>query len=188
MNLWVVPAHNLCNEDYRKDEEYFYYAMCGVVQTSNITMGQVMLRDLFRRRHKPQTPAMIRAILKTFRTVTEGGIHLPPNVVQFSIDQYRSERVVIKIAQGLLYRDLKQYMPRENCKDIRFCRSEHDVPELYSLSWQGAERVAVLPDVFAYRRMEFDGLQLMSILFWESLMFCCAFENIGAQALACAAT
>ncbi len=26
-------------------------------------------------------------------------------------------------------------MPYENCKDIRFCECEDDVPEVYKLSW-----------------------------------------------------
>ena len=176
-NLWLAPTHKRCNEDYRKDEEYFYHAMYSIVGKNNQEMGQQILADFARRTHKPQTPAMIRNILKTSRTVTEGGIHLPPGVVQLSVDQYRSERVVIKIAQGLIYLDCGVHLPRENCKDIRLCIDESDVPELYSLSWQGADSKMVCVDVFSYRRFEFENLHLLSMLFWESVMFCCAFED-----------
>jgi hypothetical protein len=181
-NLWVAPSHKRCNEEYRKDEEYVYHAMFGVVQKNNHQMGQTILRDFARRTHRRQTPAMMRSILKSFTTITEGGIYLPPRIVQLSVDQYRTERVVIKIAQGVLYRDLGCHMPHANCKDIRLCLVESDVPESYSLSWQGAECVSVCPEVFSYRRFEFDGLQLLSMLFWEAFMFCCAFENVSSAA------
>jgi len=176
-NLWLAPTHRRCNEDYRKDEEYFYHAMYGVVQKNNQQVGQMIRRDFGRRTHNPQTPAMMRNILRTFTTVTEGGIHLPPGIVQFSVDQYRSQRVVIKIAQGLFYLDRGVHMPRKNCRDIRLCLDESDVPELYTLSWQGAESKMVCRDVFSFRRFEFENLHLFSMLFWESLMFCCAFED-----------
>ncbi len=176
-NLWKAPTHKRCNNDYREDEEYFYHAMYGIVQKNNPQMGQTILSDLARRTHKPQTPAMIRSILKTFTTVTDGGIHLPPGIVQFDLDPYRSQRVVIKIAQGLFYLDRCVYMPRENCKDIRLCLEESDVPELYSLSWQGVDNKMACGDVFSYRRFEFENLHLFSLLFWESLMFCCAFKD-----------
>jgi hypothetical protein len=176
-NLWLAPTHKRCNEDYRKDEEYFYHAMYSIVGNNNQEMGQQILADFARRTHRPQTPAMVRNILKTSRTVTEGGIHLPPGVVQLSVDQYRSERVVIKIAQGLLYLDCGVHLPREHCKDIRLCIHESDVPEFYSLSWQGAGAKMVCPDVFSFRRFEFENLHLLSMLFWESLMLCCAFDD-----------
>jgi hypothetical protein len=178
-NLWLVPTHKRCNQAYREHEEYFYHAMYGVVQTNNQRMGKQILADFARRIHKPQTPAIMRHIRKTFTTVTEGGIHLPPEVVQFSVDRYRSQSVVIKIAQGLIYRDCGVHAPRESCKDIRDCLDESNVPELYRLSWQGAESKTVCPDVFSYRRFEFENLHLLSMLFWESLMFCCAFEDLS---------
>ncbi|MGA2797059.1 MAG: hypothetical protein ABSE63_05750 [Thermoguttaceae bacterium] len=177
LNLWLAPTHKHCNEDYRKDEEYFYHAMYGIVQKNSQQMGQTIFRDFARRTHKQQTPAMMRSILKTFTTVTSGGIHLPSGIVQFSVDQYRCQRVVIKIAQGLFYLDRCIHMPRENCKDIRICLEESDVPELYSLSWQGADSKMVCGDVFSYRQFEIETLHLFSLLFWESLMFCCAFED-----------
>ena len=34
-NLWRVPTHKRCNEDYREDEEYFYHAMYAVVLKNN---------------------------------------------------------------------------------------------------------------------------------------------------------
>ena len=176
-NLWLSPTHRRCNEHYRKDEEYFYHAMYGIVKKNNEQMGQTIQNDLGRRTHRPQTPAMMRNILRTFKTVTEGGIELPPGLVEYSVDQHRCQQVVIKIAQSLFYLDCGAYMPRQNCKDLRLCLDESDVPEFYTMSWAAAESKMVCPEVFSFRRFEFDNLQLFSMLFWESLMFCCAFEN-----------
>ncbi len=176
-NLWVVPTHKRCNEGYRTDEEYFYHSLYVLVQKQNPRMGQVIQRDLMRRRHKPQTPAMARSLLKSVRTITEGGILLPPPVARFDLDRNRVDRVAIKIAQCLFYLREGRYMPRLNCKDIRLCQSESEVPELYEFSWQGPDMEAVLPTVFSYRCFEFENLHLFSMLFWEAVMFCAAFEN-----------
>lgn len=177
LNLWVVPTHKRCNEDYREDEEYFYHAMSPIVGKNNPQMGKTIFADFARRTHKPQTPAMIRNILKSYSHVSNGGIYLPPGIVQFSVDKDRTQRVIIKIAQGLIYSDCDVYAPSENCKDIRLCSDKSDVPEVYSLSWQGAESKTVCQKVFAYRRFELENLHLLSMFFWESLMFCCAFED-----------
>jgi hypothetical protein len=176
-DLWLTPTHRRCNEGYRKDEEYFYHAMYAVVRKNNEQMGQTILRDFSRRTHKPQTPAMMRNIRKTFTTVTEGGIHLPPGIVEFSVDKARSERVVTKIVQGLFYLDRGVHMPRHNCRDIRMCVDESDIPEFYTLLRQGAESKMVCRDVFSFRRFQFEDLHFFSMVFWESLVFCCAFED-----------
>jgi hypothetical protein len=143
----------------------------------NEQMGRSIHRDFARRTHQPQTPVMMRSILKTCTEITKGGIHLPNGIVQFSVDKYRAQRVVIKIAQGLFYLDCGHYMPRDNCRDIRLCVTESDIPEFYTLSWQGAEPKMVCHDVFSYRRFEVEQLHLFSMLFWESVMFCAAFED-----------
>lgn len=181
VNLWWAPTHKGCNQEYRKDEEYFYHAVYPLVQNGNRAMGQFVHRDLMRRTSKPQTPAMARRLLKEFKTVTEAGIILPPGIVQFNLDMYRIQRVAMKIAQGLFYLDEKRHIPRVNCKDIRLCELEAEVPEFYQLSWPRAQAKSVLPAVFSYRRLEFDNLHLFSMLFWESFMFCAAFESPFAE-------
>jgi hypothetical protein len=176
-NLWLVPTHKRCNGDCRMDEEYFYHAVYPLVQNGNPSTAQVVHRDLIRRTKQPQTPAMARKLLKEFRMVTKAGIYLPAGIVQFNLDEYRLQRVVIKIAQGLYYRDRQAYMPRTNCKDIRLCEHKCEVPELYELSWCGTDAKSVMPGVFSYRHLEFDNLHLFSMLFWEAFLFCAAFEN-----------
>ncbi len=178
-NLWTVPTHKRCNAEYREDEEYFYHAAYPLVQKTNPVMGEVFHRDLARRIRRPQTPAMVRNLLRDCRTVTDAGIYLPPRVIEFNLDARRMERVAIKIAQGLLYRDQGRHIPWENCKDIRLCESETDVPELYRLSWSAKEAKvqSVIPRVFSYRRCKFDSMHLLSMCCWEAFMFCVLFED-----------
>lgn len=175
--LWYAPSHKRCNEDYREDEEYFYHVMHIVVQDNNPSMGQVLHMDLARRTHKPQTPAMLRNILKTFAPVTSGGIYLPPPLLRFEVDRYRAERVVLKIVRGLFFLDHGRHLPLENCKDIRLCLAKSDVPEIYARMWEAGPAKTICPEVFSYRHFEVKGLHLWSLLFWEAFMFCIAFQD-----------
>lgn len=177
LNLWKVPTHKRCNAAYREDEEYFYHALWPVVQDNNPKMGQVMHRDTARRIHNPQTPALLRSLLKTYTPITDGGIHLPHGVVQFKVSEIRLQRVVIKIAQGLFYLDHDRYIPRGNCKDIRMCLNISEVPEMYQLSWRGVSAKAVLPEAFSYQHFKVETLHLFSLLFWEAFLFCMAFRE-----------
>lgn len=175
LNLWTVPTHKCCNGSYREDEEYFYLSMLSIVN-DNAPIGQMIFSDLKRRKHKPQIQAVMRKILKTSTTVTEEGILLPPGCCMLNIDKIRIQRIVIKICQGLFFRDKKLYMPCKNCIDINLYSKLSDVPEFYELSWHGAESKAACNDVFSYRGFHFENLYVLSLLFWESVMFCCTFE------------
>ncbi len=167
--LWCVPKHRRCNGQYREDEEYFYHASYPLMEKNNRELARVVYRDLMRRTKKPQTPAMARSLLKEFRRVSESGIVLPPGIVQFNLDLFRVQRVVIKIAQRLFFRDQQRYLPSSNCKDIQLCELETEVPELYQLT-RGARVMSVLPDVFSYRRFEFENFHLLAMLFWNAFM------------------
>ena len=134
LNLWVVPTHRSCNNQHKADEEYFYHALYPLVANVNPQTADVILDDLKRRAKKPQTPTLLRSILKTARKTAESGIVLPRGVVRMDADQFRLQQVAIKIGRCLFYRDHKRVMPYENCKDIRLCEREDDVPELYALS------------------------------------------------------
>jgi len=94
-------------------------------------------------------------------------------------------------------------MPYENCKDIRLCEREEDVPEFYRVSWElsrvnvsdlvppepggkvlvvdgeaGAPHSACR-QVFEYRTAYIPPrrLHLYSLCFWEAFMFCISFED-----------
>lgn len=177
LNLERVPSHKNCNEDYREDEEHFFHSLYPLVADNNPIMGSVILRDFKRRAHKPQTPAMIRRILKTTTKVTEGGIHLPSGKIELSLDESRLQRVVIKIARGVLCLNDVAYIPESNCVDIRLCQSESEVIELYRLLWKASPLHGNYPKVFSYKYFHFDNNHLISLLFWESIMYCLCFVD-----------
>jgi len=177
LNLWVAPTHRECNERYRADEEYFYHSMYTLVAKLNPGMARAIFRDFERRSTKPQTPAMLRRLLSNVTTVTEGGVHLPPGIIRVAVNEYRIEQIVLKIARGLYYLDHGEYIPLENAKDIRCCEQEEEVPELYQLTWRAAPAKTICPEVFSYRHFTFESLHLWSLLFWESFLFCTAFNS-----------
>ena len=203
LNLWVVPTHKSCNNRHKADEEYFYHALYPLVANVNPRTSEVLLDDLKRRAKKPQTPTLLRAILQTSQTTTGGGIVLPPGMVRLNVDEYRIQQVAIKIGRCLFYRDHKRFMPYENCKDIRLCEREEDVPEFYTLGWElskvkvnrlvpsepcgnvvavdneAGTPLTVCRQVFEYRAayIESKRSHLYSMRFWEAFMFCMAFED-----------
>ena len=178
LNLETAPSHRECNESYREDEEYFYHALYPLVKDNNPNMGNVIFQDFKRRSTKPQTPAMLRNISKTASKITDGGIHLPAGKVQFSLDEYRLQRVVIKIARGVLSLNGIPFIKSSSCIDIRLCQSELEVPELYQLSWQASETpCGDYHKVFSYKYFYFEGHHYVTLLFWESVMYCLCFND-----------
>jgi hypothetical protein len=203
LNLWVVPTHRSCNNKYKADEEYFYHATYLLVAEVNPRAGAVIREDIRRRAQKPQTRVLLRSILREFRTTTDKGLLLPPGMVAFKTDAYRLQQVAIKIGRCLFFRDHKRFMPYENCRDIRLCESEDNVPEMYTLSWEMSKvnvhdliptnpsGIVVVTDtetgqaptacrtVFDYRTAycEPKRLHFYTLRFWEAFMFCMAFEQ-----------
>jgi len=188
LNLQTAPSHKKCNEDYRKDEEYFQHVFLVEVLNKRPPITSHIVGDFSRRAGKSQTPAMIRRILKGVSNITPGGIHLPSGILQVNIDQIRIESVVLKITRGLFYIENKNFIPLQNAKDIRFCLNENDVPTLYKLYWPAVKPSGVYPKVFSYKYFntckyaasgkypELDKWHLYTLLFWEAVMFCVAFE------------
>lgn len=104
---------------------------------------------------------------------------------------------------SLFYRDHKRIMPHENCKDIRLCEREDEVPDLYRLSWEMSKinvndlvppepgglvlvadteagpPLAECRQVFDYRSgyFEEERLHVYTLRFWEAFVFCMAFED-----------
>jgi hypothetical protein len=124
-NLHTVPSHRECNEESRKDEEYFYHAFSIHVRESNPELGPIVFEDLKRRRHKPQTPAMFRKILA--HTTRRSGILLPNGQIGIALDRYRLEQVALKLGQCIFTLETGKYLPKKHCKDIRLCRSPNEL-------------------------------------------------------------
>ncbi len=177
LNLELAPSHKKCNEDYRKDEEYFYHSLYPLVAENNPSMGQIILQDLGRRTHKPQTPAMIRKILKNVSGVTQGGILLPPGKIVCSLDELRLQRIAIKIARGVLALNDIVYISESNCFDLRFCENESEVIELYRTLWKISPVYAVYQKVFSHKYFYLDNVHYLCLLFWGSFMYCLCFKG-----------
>ncbi len=151
--------------------------MYPAVQRSNPNMAKLMFEDLLRRSEKPQTQILARKLLRNTGFITKGGIHLPAGTVEIALDGYRMQRVVLKIAIGLLYEETSEYVPLGNAKDIRLCENEEDVPELYQLVFNASLIKGAYHKVFSYKYFEFDANHLLCMLFWGSFMFCVCFES-----------
>ena len=203
LNLWVVPTHRSCNKKYKSDEEYFYHAAYPLVAKVNPQLAAIMLEDLKRRAQKPQTRKLLRSILRTSQKTADKGLLLPPGVVRIETDLCRLQQVAIKIGRCLFFRDHGKFMPYENCRDIRLCECEDDVPEVYTLSWEmskvnvndlapsGPSGIVIVRDteagqaltacrgVFDYRRayLEPERVHFYTLRFWEAFMFCMAFDE-----------
>jgi hypothetical protein len=73
LNLWTVPSHKACNNNYQNDEDYFLHRLYPLVANGNPKMAEAILDDIKRRAKKPQSRAFIRDFLKDCTTRTEGG-------------------------------------------------------------------------------------------------------------------
>ena len=48
LNLELAPSHKKCNEEYRKDEEYFYHSLYLIVKPNSPNMGKIIWKDFKR--------------------------------------------------------------------------------------------------------------------------------------------
>jgi hypothetical protein len=174
--LWQVPSHRKCNASYKKDEEYFYHRFYPLVGFQNEPMGQVMLDDIHRRAKKPQTPVLIRHMLQECKRATPGGILLPEGLIRVEYDLIRVQRVAVKIAQCLFYKDHQRFVSRKDCQHIELCESPTNLQAFFAHLCQ-TEMKTVEPAVFCYWHVELDGLHYYSMLFWGAFMFCMIFQD-----------
>jgi len=177
LNLEKVPSHKKCNNKYKDDEDYFYHSLYPLVANRNPNIAQVIFKDFARRSHNPQTPAMLRSIFSNASRTTKGGIILPANRVEIIVDIARIQRIAGKIARGVLFLSNKTFFPESNIVDMRICEQESEVPEMYQLSWKAASIASSYPKVFSYKYFVFNGHHIISLLFWESFMFCVTIQD-----------
>jgi len=193
-NLWIAPTHRSCNASAREDEEYFLVAAFPIVQNANAKMASLLEAEIRRRSKSFQIPTLMRSVYKFGHDSLRGQPYL-------DLDKRRMDRIALKIARCLFYRDHTKVMPLDNCKDIRLCETPGDVPDFYTASWeldklrvadvpvnengiavpQGALGLprAVLQEVFDYRLVHSPDLQLylITLRFWQSFMYCMAFTD-----------
>jgi hypothetical protein len=171
LNLDKAPSHKSCNEAYKEDEEYFYVSMYPIVAKNYPPMETLYFQDIIRRSQQPQTPTKLRKILSTAVTVTEGGIHLPNGMRRLTLDRDRIERIIVKIARGILFLSTERYFGEQQI----ICMSSYDkqskIPDYFLLALRLQPFRGICPDVFAFSLLSSGGLHLLLILFWKAFMF-----------------
>jgi hypothetical protein len=178
-NLWTVPTHKKCNNDYQHDEDYFYVFLYPLVAKGNPMMADVLMADIkWQSKSNPQKKALIRQLLATCKTTTKSGIILPAPVVQYHADEIRLQRIAIKIVQGLFFREYKHYLPRQNVLDLRRCETPEDPPEIYKMSWAISNSKSVTNDIFSFRHASLDGRCYFTLVFWEAFMIGAVIQHL----------
>jgi hypothetical protein len=174
LNLNLAPSHKICNENCKKDEEYFYLSLYPIVAKNNPQMGVLCSQDIQRRAQKPQIHSIIRRIQSTAVTTTEGGIHLPSGMARFTLDGGRLERVAAKIARGILFLSTERYFEEQQIISMDFYNDTSEIIEPYKDTLRLEPLAGVYPDVFAHSHINFQGkgFRLLLMLFWKAFMFC----------------
>ena len=171
LNLNVAPSHKRCNEAYKEDEEYFYLSMFSIVAKNNPKMEDSYFQDIMRRSQQPQMPAKLRKILSTAVTVTEGGIHLPNGMRRLTLERDRIEKVVVKIARGILFVSTERYFEEQQIIRTGFYDKPSEIIDLYLPALRLHPLAGIYPDVFAHSHFSSKGYRLMLMLFWKAFMF-----------------
>ncbi len=173
LNLNWAPSHKSCNKAYKEDEEYFYLSMYPYVAKNYPSMETVYYQDIIRRSQQPQTPAKLRKILSTAVTVTEGGIYLPNGMRRLTLERERIEKVVKKIARGILFLSTDRYFEEQQIIHTVFYDKPSEIIEPYKKALKLNPLVGVYPDVFVHSHLNFEGqgYRLLIMLFWKAFMF-----------------
>jgi hypothetical protein len=174
--LWTVPSHRRCNAAYKSDEEYFYNHFYGLVGVENQGMGKIILDDLRRQAKHSQAQNLIKRILRNCKNVSPGGILLPSTLVWVDCEGERIDRVLLKIAQCLFYKDHKRFLPKENCGYLRLYKEFKDVPETF-LEMMKTRPQSVDPKVFLYWHLELEGCHYYVLAFWTAFAFGMVFRD-----------
>ncbi|MBN2228263.1 MAG: hypothetical protein JW779_01645 [Candidatus Thorarchaeota archaeon] len=175
--FWTVPSHRKCNEEYRLDEEYFYYFLMPLVINENSEMGKVLLDDLRERRKNPQTASIIKWLLSEMKPETSSGIILPPSIRAFDVNIVRVQNVTLKISQCIYFKEHGKFLPKLACKHCELFEKIEGLQPLYRVILEHIAPVSIAPNVFNYRYICLDGLHLLGLMFWGGYMFCLAFDD-----------
>ncbi len=171
LNLLKIPSHEECNNSYSKDEEYFYYSLYPIVKESKAPISDVVHRDLENKTHREPQKRFVRTLLENFSVCTEGGIYLPKGKYAYSIDEYRIQRVIFKIIQGLFFHHNQMFLPIEIIKHYDMCLDERGVLEVFKIAWQGSELTYRCKQVFSYKYFFDENRHYWTLLFWDAVMF-----------------
>jgi len=171
LNLLTIPSHRECNESYSKDEEYFYLSLYPIVRESKSPISDVVHSDLKNKTKKEPQKRFVRTLLKNFSTRTEGGVYLPKGKYEYSIDECRNQKVILKITQGLFFHHNQMFLPIEKIKHVDMCLDEDEVFEVFKISWRGSVLTYRCKQVFSYKYFFDENRHYWTLLFWDAVMF-----------------
>jgi hypothetical protein len=146
-------------------------ALFPVVEGNGLRVVSDIFADLKRRAEQPQTKILARSMLGNFSNYTQGGICLPKGKYEYKFDEYRIQKVVLKIVQELFFYHNQKPLPFDKIKDYRMCLGEEEVPEIYRISWQGSPLTFECEQVFSYKYFSYDKVYCWTLFFWEAIMF-----------------
>ena len=143
------------------------------VAKNHSSMDTLFYQDITRRSQQPQTPAKLRKILSTAVTETEGGILLPNGMRRLTLQRERIERVVKKIARGILFLSTDRYFEAQMIIHMDFYDKPSEIIKLYKQALKFNPLAGVYPDVFAHSHLNFTdkGFRLLIMMFWKAFMF-----------------
>lgn len=91
-----LPTHEICNSDYRRDEELFVLNAVFMASASGSESAEALLADIRRGLLKGQQHGLFLSIGPQFTPAAE-----PNGPVRFSYDGQRTLRIIWKIVRGL---------------------------------------------------------------------------------------
>ena len=172
--LLKLPSHKGCNGSFKHDEEYFVHTYAPHVNPQS-TSGRQLIEDIQRRAQNSgnQSRRLLSMIKREFSDVTQGGISLPHGIVVHNVNAPRVDRVVRKILQGLHYHEEERFLPHETSMWIQLYESLSDMPEHWrKIFCETGPCRGVYPEIFAYRFRTLNDHVFLSMVIWDSLLFC----------------
>ncbi len=101
----------------------------------------------------------------------QGQANLPKGKYEYSIDECRNQKVILKIIQGLFFHHNQMFLPIEKIKHVDMCLDEDDVLEVFKISWQCAALTYECKQVFSYKYFFDENRHYWTLLFWDAVMF-----------------
>lgn len=176
-NLFTVPVHIECNQDYQKDEDYFVNSL--VPLCNKTYSGSALLKDIERSiKKRPQSKRLALMIYKEFDT-RPSGLILPPGVVVKRYDGKRIRNIIWKITRGLFFKEYNKVLPQATPKLIVIINPGKKPPE-YFLLLSDVDFKGDYPGVFDYKFKvleEVNNFHFWAMLFWDNIIVFSMFHD-----------
>ena len=190
--LLTLPTHKKCNAKYREDEEYFV-ASAGTIRKDNPVL-MALWKDIGKSVKRPEGKKFGQRILsESLDRLPMSGLIVPGKAVK-TMDKFRIDRVMEKIARGLLYHHYGKVLPAQiqyNC----FYYGPRAIYPLGSSEKKIAEtvtneRVIVegkYKNIFAYRRLLIEPMIFgtWAFLFWNAHVFIYSHHGVDCEGVNC---